>query len=143
ELLHFSKPDAKGKATRRRVVLSGFGTEDTHHMIHTLRWGHDGMLYMNQAIYIHSHIETPFGVRRLGGGGIWQYRPETGLLEVFVRGFWNPWGHHFDRWGQSFITDGAGSEGVAYGVPGASYAATPGATHLLQGPNPGSPKYCG
>jgi putative membrane-bound dehydrogenase-like protein len=59
DLLHLSDTDGDGKADKRRVVLSGFGTEDTHHMLHTLRWGHDGMLYMNQSIYIHSHIETP------------------------------------------------------------------------------------
>ena len=115
-----------GKADKRRVVLSGFGTEDTHHIVHTLRWGPDGMLYFNQSIYIHSHIETPHGVRRLNGGGIWQFRPETMQLEVFLRGFWNPWGHHFDRWGQSFVTDGAGGEGINYGLPGAYYVfATP------------------
>lgn len=143
ELLHFSRPDGDKGPLRRRVVLSGFGTEDTHHMVHTLRWGHDGMLYFNQSIYIHSHIETPYGVRRLGGGGIWQFRPQTGQLEVFARGWWNTWGHHFDRWGQSFITDGAGGEGVNYGVPGASYTATPGAPRVLTGLNPGHPKYCG
>ena len=86
ELLHFKDTDGDGKADRRRVVLSGFGTEDTHHILHTLRWGYDGQLYFNQSIYIHSHIETPHGVRRLGGGGIWQFRPETMELEVFIRG---------------------------------------------------------
>jgi putative heme-binding domain-containing protein len=143
ELLHLSRPEGDKGPLRKRVVLSGFGTEDTHHIIHTLRWGHDGMLYFNQSIYIHSHIETPFGVRRLGGGGIWQFRPETGRLEVFARGWWNSWGHHFDRFGQSFITDGAGGEGVNYGIPGASYTATPGAVRVLTGLNPGHPKYCG
>ena len=39
--------------------------------------GRTGMLYFNQSVYIHSHIETPHGVRRLNGGGIWQFRPET------------------------------------------------------------------
>ena len=43
------------------------------------------MLYMNQSVYIHSHIETPHGVRRLNAGGIWQLRPETMKLEVFAR----------------------------------------------------------
>ena len=57
------------------VVLTGFGTEDTHHIIHTFRWGPDGRLYMNQSIYIHSHIETPHGVKRLNGGGIWRSGP--------------------------------------------------------------------
>src|SRR6058998_935725 len=73
ELLHLKDTDGDGKADRRRVVLSGFGTEDTHHILHTLRWGFDGMLYFNQSVYIHSHIETPYGVRRLGSGGIWQF----------------------------------------------------------------------
>src|SRR5262249_32571624 len=81
--------------------------------------------------------------RRLGGGGIWQLRPPTRRLEVFARGWWNAWGHHFDRWGQSFVTDGAGFEGINPVVVGASYPATPGATRMLQGLNPGHPKYCG
>ena len=42
ELLHFTDTDGDGKADRKRVVLSGFGTEDTHHIIHTLRWGPQG-----------------------------------------------------------------------------------------------------
>ena len=58
-----SKPAAR--PTSARVLLSGFGTEDTHHIIHTFRWGPDGRLYFNQSIYIHSHIETPHGVKRL------------------------------------------------------------------------------
>ena len=40
-------------------MLSGFGTEDTHHIIHAFRGGPDGMLYFNQSIYIHSHVERP------------------------------------------------------------------------------------
>ncbi len=143
ELLHLKDTDGDGKADRTRVVLSGFGTEDTHHILHTLRWGYDGALYFNQSIYIHSHIETPHGVRRLGGGGIWQFRPETMRLEVFIRGLINPWGHHFDRWGQSFATDGAGGEGINYCLPGAYYATAPDAVRVLPGLNPGSPKYCG
>src|ERR671936_1032559 len=111
ELLHLADTDGDGQADRRRVVLSGFGTEDTHHVLHTFRWGPDGMLYFNQSVYIHSHVETPWGVRRLGGGGIWQFRPESWRLEVLCRGFVNPWGHHFDEWGQSFATDGAFGEG--------------------------------
>jgi len=143
ELIFLSDTDDDGVADRRRVVLSGFGTEDTHHILHTLRWGPDGMLYFNQSIYIHSHLETPWGVRRLNGGGVWQFRPESLELNVFVRGFVNPWGHAFDRWGQSFETDGAGGQGINYLLPGASYVTAVGATRFLSGLNPGSPKYCG
>src|SRR5688572_18911345 len=42
ELLHFKDTDNDVKADVRKVVLSGFGTEDTHHMIHNLRWAPDG-----------------------------------------------------------------------------------------------------
>jgi putative heme-binding domain-containing protein len=143
DLVHLKDTDGDGKADQRHVVLSGFGTEDTHHILHTLRWGPEGLLYFNQSIYIHSHIETPHGVRRLLGGGIWQFRPETLELEVIARGFVNPWGHHFDRWGQSFATDGAYGEGINYLVPGASYVAAVGASRILSGLNPGSPKHCG
>jgi putative heme-binding domain-containing protein len=143
ELLHFADTKGTGKADRRRVLLSGFGTEDTHHIIHAFRWGPDGMLYFNQSIYIHSHIETPYGVRRLNAGGVWQFRPETMRLEVFLRGFCNPWGHAFDRWGQSFVTDGAYGEGINYGLPGAYYVFANPSPRLLAGLNPGSPKHCG
>ena len=89
ELVHLSASKPGGKADRSRVLLSGFGTEDTHHIVHTFRWGPDQALYFNQSIYIHSHLETPHGVKRLNGGGIWRFRPETTELEVFVRGFVN------------------------------------------------------
>ena len=143
QLLHFVDHNGDDKADEKRIVLSGFGTEDTHHILHTLRWGPDGLMYFNQSIYIHSHIETPWGVKRLNGGGIWQFRPETLQLDVYLRGLVNTWGHHFDQWGQSFATDGAGGEGINYVVPGAAYVTAVGVPRILHGLNPGSPKYCG
>jgi putative heme-binding domain-containing protein len=143
ELVHLSASKPGGKADRTRVVLSGFGTEDTHHILHTFRWGPDQALYFNQSIYIHSHLETPHGVRRLNGGGIWRLRPDTLDLSVFARGWVNTWGHHFDRYGQSLVTDGAGGEGINHGIPGGAYMWAVGQTRILHGMNPGSPKYCG
>ena len=143
EFLHLSDTDGDGKADTRRVVLSGFGTEDTHHIIHTFRWGPDARLYFNQSIYIHSHVETPRGVRRLNAGGIWRFAPESLALDVFARGWVNTWGHAFDRWGRSLVTDGAGGEGIYYGFPGAAYQTAAGTPRILKGMNPGSPKYCG
>ena len=55
----------------------------------------------------------------------------------------NSWGHHFDRFGQSFATDGAGGEGINYIVPGAYYFTAADAPQILHGLNPGSPKHCG
>ena len=51
DLLFLKDADGDGKADVRRRVLSGFGTEDTHHNLHTLLFGPDGRLYMNQSVY--------------------------------------------------------------------------------------------
>ncbi len=115
--LHFDDTDNDGKADsspRRALGLRHRGYPP--HPPHASGGGTDGMLYFNQSIYIHSHIETPHGVRRLGGG-IWQFRPETMEPEVFVRGLVNPWGTTSTDWGQSFATDGAGGEGSTLVVP--------------------------
>ncbi len=143
EMLHLADTDGDGRADARRTVLSGFGTEDTHHLIHTFRWGVDARLYFNQSIYIHSHVETPHGVRRLNGGGMWRFRPATLDLAVFARGWVNPWGHAIDPWGRSLVTDGAGGEGINLGFPGAAYFTAVGTPRILHGMNPGSPKLCG
>jgi putative heme-binding domain-containing protein len=141
ELLHFS---GGARADARRVVLSGFGTEDTHHLVHTLAWGPDGMLYFDQSIYIHSHFETPNGVVHLNSGGIFHLRPPSMQLDVFLRGFCNPWGHQFDAFGQSFVTDGAGYDGIAWGIPGATYFSYADMRREMASISPGSyPKFCG
>jgi len=143
ELIHLSDTDGDGKADQRRIIMAGFGTEDTHHILHTFDWGPDGNLYFNQSIYIHTHAETPHGVERLMGSGIWRLRTDTLKADVVSRGLVNPWGHVFDRWGQSFATDGAGGEGINYTFRGSAYPTAKGYRRVLHGLNPGQPKHCG
>jgi putative membrane-bound dehydrogenase-like protein len=142
ELLYFEDSTGLGKADQRHIVLSGFGTEDTHHIVHTLKWGPDGRLYMDQSIYIHTHTETPWGVVRLNAGGVLSWDPRTEKVEVFDKGLWNSWGHQFDEWGQNFQTDGAGSTGLSWSFPGAVFAPSEGARRTMQSISPGSyPKF--
>ncbi len=143
EILHFMDTDGDGKADKKRRILNGFGTADTHHLIHTFRWGPEGLLYFNQSIYIYSHVETPSGIKRLEGGGVWQLNPKHLELDIYAKGLVNPWGLQFDRWGQSFLTDGAGFEGINYAFPGATFLTSPGAARILRGLNPGQPKHSG
>ncbi len=143
EVVHLSDTDGDGRADARRVVLAGFGTEDTHHILHTFMWGPDGALYFNQSIYIHTHTETPHGVERLMGSGIWRLQTDTHKAEIVSRGLVNPWGHGFNRWGQSFATDGAGGHGINYAFRGSAFATANGYRRVLPGLNPGRPKYCG
>ena len=134
--------DGDGKADLKQRVLSGFGTEDTHHNLHTLRWGPDGRLYMNQSIYTRTDTETPRGIVRLKAGGGFRYNTDTMRMEVIFRGLVNSWGHQFDDFGQSFLTDGAGFSGIAYSFPGAAFNPTPGAKRVLGLISPGSyPKF--
>lgn len=143
EILFLKDTNGDGRADTRQTVLSGFGTEDTHHLIHTFRFTPEGMLSFNQSIYIHSHVETPWGVKRLMGGGVWEFRPETRKLDVFCKGLINSWGREFDRWGQTFLTDGAGSSGINFAFPQAVFVTSPGAKRVINGLNSGQPKYSG
>ncbi len=144
DLLLLSDTDGDGKADSRRVVLSGFGIEDTHHTVHTLYWGHDGRLYFNQSIYIHTHLETPWGVVRLNAGGVFAYDTASERVEVLIKGLTNTWGHQMNDEGQSFFTDGAGSSGITWGFPGAVFAPSEGAKTTAPSISKGSyPKFAG
>ena len=143
EMIHFSDTDGDRVADLEREVLRGFGADDTHHILHTFNWGPDGKFYMNQSVYIYSHVETPWGVERLRGGGIWRYDTEMQKLEVMARGMWNAWGFVFDKDGQSFATDGAGGDGILPIYPGVAYVPAVGVDRTMKGLNPDSPKYAG
>jgi len=143
ELLHLKDTDGDGKADQRKIVLSGFGTEDTHHIIHTFRWSPRGTMFFAQSIYIHSHVETPHGVKRLMAGGFWEYDPRTQKLGVFATGLVNSWGMAWDRQGNMFATDGAGNEGINFVFPGSVMVTAYEAERVVRGLNPGSPKHCG
>ncbi len=144
DLLHFKDTDGDGKADTRTRVLSGFGTEDTHHNLHTLRRGPDGKLWMNQSIYTRTDTETPNGLMRLKSGGIMKFDPRADKIETVFYGWCNPWGHQFDKYGQSFVTDGAGGGGINWAVPGAMYFTYAKAEKVFDSISPGAyPKFCG
>jgi len=143
DLLFLEDTDGDDRADRRHVLFTGFGNADVHHMIHGLRWGPGGDLYLTQSIYINSWVETPWGVRQLAGAGTWRLRPENLKLEVHSRGLVNPWGHAFDRFGQSFSTDGAGGGGPGHTFAGSAYRTAKGVRRTLETMNPGRPKECG
>ena len=144
ELLHLSKPGSDGLLSERRIVLSGFGTEDTHHIIHGLHWGVDGRLYFQQTIYIHSHVETPWGLVRANSGVAFAYDPNTERLEVHSKGLVNCWGQQEDMNGQTFLTSGADGNGVSWAFPGAVLPPSEGARRTINSVSPGSyPKFCG
>ncbi|MEM9366452.1 MAG: PVC-type heme-binding CxxCH protein [Planctomycetota bacterium] len=98
--------DGDDVADVKELALTGFGIEDSHHSISAWRRGPGGWIYFQEGIFLHSQVETQYGVVRNFNGGVYQFNPRTQELRVFCRGTGgNPWGHVFDDWGQSFMVN--------------------------------------
>jgi glucose/arabinose dehydrogenase/azurin len=105
-LMFLQDTDGDDRADVRRIILHGFGTEDSHHAIHAFQWGPDGALYFQEGTFLHSQVETPYGPVRVDYASVFRYEPRTEKLSVFVTyPFANPWGHVVDGWGQNFVSD--------------------------------------
>ncbi|MCH2060786.1 MAG: HEAT repeat domain-containing protein [Verrucomicrobiales bacterium] len=106
DVFFFKDTDGDDVADTRELPLTGFGIEDSHHSISAWRRGPGGWLYFQEGIFLHSQVETIHGGVRNYNGGVYQFNPRTQMLRMFARiGVGNPWGHVFDRWGQSFLVD--------------------------------------
>ncbi len=92
--------DGDGKADFRRKVLTGFGTEDSHHALHNFVWTPDGDLQFRESIFHHSQVETPYGPVRARNSAWFRFRPSSQRLFSFGNyPNTNPWGVTFDDWG--------------------------------------------
>ena len=88
------------------VKLSGFGLEDTHSVVNSLRWGPDGWLYGCQGSTVTARVMRP-GLEKeqpiqTMGQQIWRYHPETKRFEVFAEGGGNAFGCEIDEKGRIF-----------------------------------------
>ena len=120
DLLFLKDTDGDGKADLRRILLSGFGTEDSHHAIGAFNWGPGGWLYMSSGIFLHTQVETPSGIVRSEAiAGVFELRPRSVELRHYVRALelTNPWSHVFDRWGQDLLLDASQNESLFYLAP--------------------------
>ena len=87
------------------VHLAGFGLEDTHSVVNSLRWGPDGWLYAAQGSTVSAKVRRPgFDEDEIlsMGQNIWRYHPGTRRYEVFAEGGGNAFGVEFDAEGRVF-----------------------------------------
>ena len=88
------------------VLLSGFGLEDTHSVVNSLRWGPDGWLYACQGSTVTANVLRPGldqePIARTMGQQIWRYHPESKRFEVFSEGGGNAFGCELDQKDASF-----------------------------------------
>lgn len=105
-LVRLRDTNGDGQADSREVILSGFDDHDTHHAIHAFQSDPSGAFYMGEGTFLHSHVETAYGVERSTNGGWFRYSPQRRQLERTARlSIPNPWGMTFDAYGQDFFAD--------------------------------------
>lgn len=111
EILYLEDTDGDDVADRRTIVLHGLDTADTHHTANSFTLGPGGGIYMQEGVFHHTQVETPWGptVRNVNAG-VYRYDPRKQDFIVYANyPFANPHGHVFDRWGQDIIHDGTGA----------------------------------
>jgi putative membrane-bound dehydrogenase-like protein len=89
-----------------KILLDGWGMEDTHETLNSFIWGPDGWLYGCHGVFTHSKVGkpgTPEKDRQKINAGIWRYHPTNHTFEVFAHGTSNPWGLDYNQYGDFFI----------------------------------------
>jgi putative membrane-bound dehydrogenase-like protein len=112
-LIHFRDDDGDDKPDAWRIVLTGFGREDTHELVNSFTWGPDGWLYMTHGVFTNSKVRRPGQPESEGfkfDAGIGRARPMSRKkeaqweFEVFADGTSNPWGCDYDAAGNFFVS---------------------------------------
>ena len=108
ELLYIPIDESGSRpAGKPKVLLDGWGLQDTHETLNSLIWGPDGWLYGTHGVFTHSLVGkpgTPEAERHPINAGVWRYHPTRHEFEVFAWGTSNPWGIDFNQYGHAFIT---------------------------------------
>ncbi|MBL9117082.1 MAG: DUF1080 domain-containing protein [Verrucomicrobiaceae bacterium] len=105
--LLFIPKDENDKSGEPKVLLDGFGYQDTHETLNSFLWGPDGWLYGNQGVFNTSYIGkpgTPQNERITMRAGVWRYHPVRHVFEVFCHGGSNQWGLDYNSNGHLFMT---------------------------------------
>lgn len=126
-----------------RVLLSGFGIEDSHSIANSLRWGPDGWIYATQgstvsgSIVRHGEDNKPIAGEAPThslGQNLWRYHPERHQYEVFAEGGGNAFGVEIDRVGRVFSGHNGGDTRGFHYIQGGYFQKTFGKHGNLSNP---------
>ncbi len=95
EVLYLKDTDGDGRADERRTILSGFGRQNTQHLLNGLQFALDNWVYASNGL----SGGTVNGVKL--NGTDFRFRPDTSEVEP-VSGN-SQFGNTFDEWGRRFI----------------------------------------
>lgn len=120
-------PDADGDDVPDgdpEVLLEGFGLEDSHSVINSLRFGPDGWLYGAQGSTVTASVRAPGSdqpPQNSMGQLIWRFHPERKVYEVFAEGGGNTFGCEIDSIGRVFSGHNGGNTRGFHYVQGGYY----------------------
>jgi putative membrane-bound dehydrogenase-like protein len=105
-LLFIPHDEKTDKAGAPKILLDGWGYQDTHETLNSFIWGPDGWLYGCHGVFTHSNVGppgTPEDKRQKINAGVWRYHPTKHVFEVFAHGTSNPWGLDYNANGDFFV----------------------------------------
>ena len=106
------------------VHLQGFGLEDSHSVINSLRFGPDGWLYAAQGSTVSASVTRPDSKEEAThslGQLIWRYHPTRRVYEVFAEGGGNTFGVEIDAKGRTYSGHNGGDTRGFHYVQGGYY----------------------
>lgn len=114
--------DGDGRADERRAILTNFGQQDSHHLVHGLQWGPEGKLLMSQGCSTTSTIQADGKTWELKEGDFFRCWSDGSGFEIPFKSFTNSWGYDWDGFGHWIANDNEGPhlihlvEGGDYGL---------------------------
>jgi putative membrane-bound dehydrogenase-like protein len=130
EIRLYEDSDGDGKADGHRVILEGFGIQDSHLLPHQFDRAPSGWVYVAQGLFNSSTVRRPGGLPFADGRKqvafnqckLARFRPDGSAFELLTQGPNNIWGMAAARNGEVFIQE-ANDLGipVAEFLPGMHY----------------------
>ena len=106
------------------VHLEGFGIEDSHSIVNSLRFGPDGWLYAAQGSTVTGNVKRPGSADKpvqSMGQLIWRYHPTEHQYEIFAEGGGNAFGVEIDCKGRIYSGHNGGNTRGFHYVQGGYY----------------------
>jgi putative membrane-bound dehydrogenase-like protein len=106
EMLRLRDTDGDGRADERRVLLRGFGVQDSHTMAHQLMWLPDGSILTVQGVLDSGGITDAAGVTTaFNYGKFAAFRPDGTHFRLIGAGLNNTWGVLLQRNGRMWVQE--------------------------------------
>lgn len=104
EVQQLNDTNHDGKADRTTVLMSGFGTRDSHTCLHRLTRGPGNWIYFSQGVHSIGTITTADKKQHpLNQALIARYQPDGTHLQIIGEGMNNIWAWAINREGRTFI----------------------------------------